>query len=101
MGVSVARGEVTVDARSAGRAASGYARTIYPEVFANMAGMQPQLAVEGCRFSQVEPWLDARRVEDLGYFDGPPGTPEKVARSFAAIPDRSGTCLSGNSTAGW
>jgi hypothetical protein len=59
-----------------------------PAVLEYMAGMQPQLVVEGCRFSHVEPWLDARKVEDLWYFDGPPDTPEKVARSFAAVPER-------------
>src|SRR5262245_3757569 len=53
-----------------------------------MATMQPQLVLEGCRFSHVEPWLDARQVEDLWYFDGPPDTPEKAARSFAAVPER-------------
>jgi hypothetical protein len=63
-------------------------REARPEVLGYMAGMQPQLVVAGCRFSHVEPWLDARRVEDLWYFDGPPDTPEKVARSFAAVPER-------------
>ena len=58
------------------------------EVLNFMAGMQPQLVVAGCRFSHVEPWLDARRVEDLWYFNGPPDTLEKVARSFAAVPER-------------
>jgi hypothetical protein len=59
-----------------------------PAVLEYMAGMRPQLVVEGCRFSHVEPWLDARKVEDLWYFDGPPDTPEKAARSFAAVPER-------------
>lgn len=59
-----------------------------PEVLGYMASMQPQLVLAGCRFSHVEPWLDARRVEDLWYFDGPPDTPEKVARSFAAAPEK-------------
>ena len=53
-----------------------------------MAGMQPQLVVEGCRFSHVEPWLDAFKVEDLWYFEGPPDTPEKAGRSFAAVAER-------------
>src|SRR5262249_19917316 len=59
-----------------------------PQVLAYMAGLLAQLGVAGCRFSHVEPWLDARRVEDLWYFDGPPDTPEKAARSFAAVPER-------------
>ncbi len=58
------------------------------EVLEFMAGMQPQLAFEGCRFSHVEPWLDPCKVEDLWYFDGPPETPELAARSFAAVPER-------------
>ena len=53
-----------------------------------MARMQPQLVVEGCRFSHVEPWLNSRKVDDLWYFDGPPDTPEKAARSFLAVPER-------------
>lgn len=57
------------------------------DVIAYMSGMQPQLVVAGCRFSHVEPWLDARRVEDLWYFDGPPDTSEKAARSFAVVPE--------------
>lgn len=58
-----------------------------PRVLEYMSGMQPQLVVAGCRFSHVEPWVDARRVEDLWYVDGPPDTPEKAARSFAAVPE--------------
>jgi len=53
-----------------------------------MSTMQSQLVMEDCRFSHVEPWLDARKVEDLWYFEGPPDTPDKAARSFAAVPER-------------
>ncbi|HEV3255395.1 MAG TPA: hypothetical protein VG013_00815, partial [Gemmataceae bacterium] len=35
-----------------------------------------------------EGWLDPHKVEDLWYFDGPPDSPEKLARSFAAVPHR-------------
>src|SRR5262249_11431720 len=55
-----------------------------PVVLAYMATMRPQLVLEDCRFSHVEPWLDATRVENLWYFDGVPDTPEKADRSFAA-----------------
>ncbi len=58
-----------------------------PDVLEYMATMQPHLVVDGCRFSHVEPWLDARKLEDLWYFDGPPDTPDKVDRSFAAVPE--------------
>jgi hypothetical protein len=63
-------------------------RMTAPEVLDYLAGMKPHLILGGCRFSNVEPWLDAHKVEDLWYFDGPPDTPEKAARSFAAVPEQ-------------
>ena len=59
-----------------------------PELLNDMAGMQASLVVENSRFSHIEPWLDARKIEDLWYFDGPPDVPEKAARSFAAVSER-------------
>ncbi len=59
-----------------------------PAFLEYMAGMQPHLTIENCRFSHVEPWLDARKIDDLWYFDGPPDTAEKATRSFAAVPER-------------
>jgi hypothetical protein len=59
-----------------------------PAVLAYMATMRPQVVLEDCRFSHVEPWLDAGLVENLWYFDGVPDTPEKAKRSFAAVPER-------------
>lgn len=59
-----------------------------PAFLEYMSNMQPHLTVENCRFSHVEPWLDARKIDDLWYFDGPPDTAEKAARSFAAVPER-------------
>jgi predicted phosphodiesterase len=53
-----------------------------------MGRLQPRLEVEGCLFTHVEPWLDPETVEDLWYFDGPPETPEQVARIFAAARNR-------------
>ena len=53
-----------------------------------MANFQPHLSIAGCRFSHVEPWLDAHLVENLWYFDGLPDTPEKAGRSFASVPER-------------
>jgi hypothetical protein len=53
-----------------------------------MGSLQPRLEIEGCLFTHVEPWLDPHKIEDLWYFDGPPDTPEKLARSFAAVPHR-------------
>ena len=59
-----------------------------PEFVDFMSGMRPHLTLENCRFSHVEPWLDANKIEDLWYFDGPPDTAEKAARSFAAVAER-------------
>jgi hypothetical protein len=59
-----------------------------PNVLEYMATMQPQLVVGGCRFSHVEPWLNAHNIEDLWYYEGPPDTPEKVRRSFNAVSER-------------
>jgi hypothetical protein len=53
-----------------------------------MGSLQPRLEIDGCLFTHVEPWLDPHKGEDLWYFDGPPGSPEKLARSFAAVPHR-------------
>lgn len=53
-----------------------------------MGSLQPHLEIDGCWFTHVEPWLDPHRVEDLWYFHGPPDSAEKLARSFAAVPNR-------------
>src|SRR6516162_4378070 len=53
-----------------------------------MGRLQPRLEIEGCLFTHVEPWLDPHKIEDLWYFDGPPDSPEKLARSFAAVSNR-------------
>jgi hypothetical protein len=61
---------------------------VAPGVLEYLATMQPHLVVAGCRFSHVEPWLDACQLENLWYLGGPPDTPEKAGRSFAAVPER-------------
>jgi hypothetical protein len=53
-----------------------------------MGGLQPRLEIDGCLFTHVEPWLDPHKIEDLWYLGGPPDSPEKLARSFAAVPHR-------------
>jgi predicted phosphodiesterase len=53
-----------------------------------MGRLQPHLEIDGCLFTHVEPWLDPQRVEDLWHFHGPPDSPEKLARSFGAVPHR-------------
>lgn len=53
-----------------------------------MAKLKPRLEIEGCLFTHVEPWLNPEDVCDLWYYEGPPDSPEKVARIFAAVPHR-------------
>ena len=57
-------------------------------LLAYMGRLRPRLEVEGCLLTHVEPWLDPEKIEDLWYFDGPPESPERVARIFAAAPNR-------------
>jgi predicted phosphodiesterase len=57
-------------------------------VLSFMGSLRPHLEIEGCLFTHVEPWLDPHSVEDLWYFDGSPDSPEKLARSFTAVPQR-------------
>lgn len=57
------------------------------EALAFLATWQPRLSVGGCHFSHVEPWLNGEDAAELWYFDGPPDTAEKLARSFAAVPE--------------
>ena len=52
------------------------------------AYLQPQLTLEGCRFSHIEPWRNPYRVEDLWAFDGVPDTATQVERSFEAVSER-------------
>ena len=53
-----------------------------------MGNLQPRVEIDGCLFTHVEPWLDPHKVEDLWYFDGPPESLEKLAKSFTAVPNR-------------
>jgi len=59
-----------------------------PRVLEFMATLRPNLEVGGCLFSHVEPWLDPWDVSQLWWYDGPPDTAEKAARSFAAVDQR-------------
>lgn len=59
-----------------------------PGVLAYMGRLQPHLTREDCLFSHVEPWLDPNDIFQLWYFDGLPDTAEKLARCFAAVPQR-------------
>jgi hypothetical protein len=57
-----------------------------PSVLEFMTSLHPRLEIDGCLFTHVEPWLNAESIKDLWYFDGPPDTPEKAARSFEGVP---------------
>jgi metallophosphoesterase superfamily enzyme len=59
-----------------------------PEVLAFTSRLQPQLVIDGCRFSHIEPWKDPSRIEDLWEFDGVPTTSDRAERSFKAVPER-------------
>lgn len=59
-----------------------------PAVLGFAARLQPQLAMDECRFSHIEPWKDPCRLEDLWDFDGVPDTGERAQRSFQAVPER-------------
>jgi len=50
--------------------------------------LQPQLVIDNCRFSHVEPWLDPTIIEDLWHFDGVPNTPDYARRSLDAVSEQ-------------
>jgi hypothetical protein len=71
------------------RAPAPAARAKYaPDVLDFLATLRPRLEIADCLFSHVEPWLDPTDITQLWYFEGPPDTPEKAARSFDAWPHR-------------
>jgi len=65
-----------------------FRRRFSPAVLDYMATLRPALVIEDCLFTHVEPWLDANDILQLWYFEGLPDTPEKLAKSFAAVPQR-------------
>ena len=58
------------------------------DVLRYMGTLRPSLAVGDCYLSHVEPWLDANDILQLWYFGGLPDTAEKLAKCFAAAPQR-------------
>jgi hypothetical protein len=58
------------------------------DVLRYMGTLRPALTYDDCHLTHVEPWLDAHDVFQLWYFGGLPDTPEKLAKSFAAVPQR-------------
>jgi predicted phosphodiesterase len=58
------------------------------ELLAYARTYQPRLVRADCHFSHVEAWLNPESLEDLWFFDGMPTTPERLARSFDAVPQR-------------
>lgn len=59
-----------------------------PGIVEYMTTLQPTLTCEDCLLTHVEPWLDTNDLFQLWYFDGPPDSPQKLAKSFAAVPQR-------------
>jgi len=53
-----------------------------------LATYQPELEIDDCLFSHVEPWRDLNYVMGLWYLGGLPDVPEKAARSFRARSNR-------------
>ncbi len=70
-------------------AVDDYARGRYPaELLAYTTTLEGRLVRDDCLFTHVEPWLDPYDVLQLWYFEGLPNTPGKLARCFAAVPQR-------------
>ncbi|HEY3243982.1 MAG TPA: metallophosphoesterase family protein [Phycisphaerae bacterium] len=67
---------------------SDVAARLAPETLTFMGSLEAQIVLDDCLFTHVEPWLDPFDVAHLWYFDGRPDTPEKLARSFQAVPQR-------------
>jgi hypothetical protein len=59
-----------------------------PDLLAFTQTLKPQLVLDNCRFSHVEPWLDPTKIEDLWHFDETPTTPESAGRSLTAVPEQ-------------
>lgn len=59
-----------------------------PDLLEFSETLKPQLVVDNCRFSHVEPWLDPRNFEDLWHFSDEPGLPDNAKRSLEAVPEQ-------------
>ncbi len=59
-----------------------------PEVLRFSTSLEPQLVVGQRRFSHNEPWLDARRLEELWYFERIPGTQKQPHQNFDSVPEK-------------
>ncbi|MCI0700923.1 MAG: metallophosphatase family protein [Planctomycetia bacterium] len=59
-----------------------------PAVFEYMSTLKPRMELGGCHFTHIEPWLDTEKLEDLWCFDGRPEDPDRLEKSFAAVPHR-------------
>jgi len=59
-----------------------------PELLEFTQTLHPQLVVENCRFSHVEPWLDPTKIEDLWHFYDLPNRPDYAKRSLDAVPEQ-------------
>jgi predicted phosphodiesterase len=64
-------------------------RARYPaSVLDYLATLRPQLDIDDCHFTHVEPWLNPNNLADLWYFEGPPDQHGKLGRIFNAVSNR-------------
>jgi hypothetical protein len=47
--------------------------------------LRPQLTIDNCRFSHVEPWLNPTVIKELWHYDGQPESTEMAERSFNGV----------------
>lgn len=59
-----------------------------PELLAYARTYQPRLVRADCHFTHVEPWMDPENLDHLWYFGDLPRTPQRLAQSFDALPQR-------------
>ncbi len=57
-------------------------------VVAYMTNLRGWLEYADCHFSHVPPWVDFHSAQQMWYLDGPPCSPELVARALASVPHR-------------
>jgi len=59
-----------------------------PAMIEFTATLQPQVSIENCRFSHVEPWLNPTIIEELWHFDPVASSLDSAIRSFEAAPEQ-------------
>jgi hypothetical protein len=66
-----------------------FLRADFPaDVSGFLDSLRPRLEIDGCLFSHIEPWLNPEYFPDLWYGEGPPDSPERLARIFDSVSHR-------------